>query len=268
MPRATDVRGEASPLSLWRHGVVQAERVLRGWLTDPATAIQTLIYPALTLVVLWIVLGKSITTATGSPSVYGTVPMITLIAAMSGSIVSALGLNEEVRSGLLARMWTMPVHRAAGLIGRMLAETVRITLTSLLIVAIGYLLDFRFTQGPVATLAFFGVPILFGLAFAVAITTVATITDGAILISLVSLATSLMLFFNSGFVPVYAYPDWLQGVVGNQPMSCAIDAMRGLSFGGPVAEPMLKTVAWTVGTIVVLLYPAVRGYRKAAQNSN
>lgn len=258
---------EGSLAALWRDSTIQAERALKVWAHDPATTLQAVIYPALTLLMLWIVLGNSITNATGMPSVYGTVPMITLVASMSGSIVSALGLNQEIRSGLLGRFWTMPINRAAGLIGRMLAEAIRITVTTSLIVIVGLMLNFRFQQGPLAALALFGLPIIFGMGFAVAVTGLATITDGAVLVSLVGLLTSLLMFFNSGFVPVSAYPVWLQDVVGNQPMSCAIDAMKGLSLGGPVAEPLLKTVAWSVGMVVFFIYPAVQGYRRAAETS-
>ena len=42
-------------------------------------------------------------------------------------------------------------------------------------------------------------------------------------------------------------------------MSCAIDAMKGLSLGGPVAEPLMLTIAWSVGITAVFLWPAVIG---------
>ena len=82
-----------------------------------------------------------------------------------------------------------------------------------------------------------------------------------------ALPISLLLFFNSGFVPTIAYPTWLQGFVENQPMSTAIDAMRGLSLGGPVATPMIKTLVWAFVLLFVFAIPAVRGYRKAAMGA-
>ncbi|MBJ8347533.1 ABC transporter permease [Antrihabitans sp. YC2-6] len=267
LPAVDHTNHEGSLAALVRDSTIQAERVLRLWLNDSATTIQAILYPALTLLMLWITLGNSITGATGMPSVYGTVPMITLIAAMSGSIVSALGLNQEIRSGLVGRFWTMPINRAAGLIGRMFAEAIRITITTGAIILVGLAIDFRFEQGAMAAIALFGLPVIFGMGFAVAVTALATISDGAVLVSLVGLVTSLLMFFNTGFVPIFAYPSWLQDVVANQPMSCAIDAMRGLSLGGPVAEPLLKTVAWSFGMVAAFIYPAVRGYRRAAENS-
>ncbi len=253
-------------MSTWvRHSLIQCKRLLMGWARDPATTVQTLLYPALTLLMFRIVLGDYITEFTGMPSVYGTVPMITLVAAMSGAVISALGFKTEKATGLLGRMWTMPIHRAAGLTGRLLAEAIRVLITTLFVIAVGVCIGFRFWNGPLASLAMIGIPVLFGVGFAVLVTALATVSEGVVLINLISIINTLLMFFNSGFVPVTAYPTWLQKTVENQPMSTAIDAMRGLCWDGPVAEPLLKTLAWVLGMIVVFGYPAVRGYRKAAE---
>ncbi|MEU0501718.1 ABC transporter permease [Nocardia sp. NPDC005998] len=264
LPRVTPPSERA--LSTWvAHSLIQCKRLLLVWARDPATTIQTLVYPALTLLMFRIVLGNSITAATGMPSVYGQVALITLVAAMSGAVVSALGFKGEKFTGLLGRFWTMPVHRAAGLTGRLFAEAVRVLVTTLFVIAVGLTLGFRFGQGPLAAIALIGIPVLFGVGFAVLVTALATITEGVMLVSLIGIFNTLLLFFNSGFVPVFAYPIWLQDVVANQPMSCAIDAMKGLSYGGSVAEPLLKTVAWVLGLTIVFAYPAIRGYQRAAE---
>lgn len=266
LPRVT-ARSERSPVVWAVHSSIQCKRLLTAWLRDPATTIQTIVYPALTLVMFWIVLDDSISGFTGKPAIYGTVPMITLVAAMTGAVVSALGFKVEKATGLLGRFWTMPIHRAAGLTGRLFAEAIRIMITTIIIVAVGFGLGFRFDQGLWAALGLFGIPILFGMAFAVFITALATFTEGPLLVQLVGIVTNLLLFFNSGFVPVFAYPSWLRSTVENQPMSCAIEVMKGLSYGGPVAEPLGDTLLWVVGTVLVFGYPAIRGYRKAAENS-
>ncbi|WP_378737049.1 ABC transporter permease [Nocardia brasiliensis] len=253
-------------LSLWvTHSLIQCKRLLLVWARDPATTIQTLVYPALTLVMFRIVLGNSITAYTGQPSIYAQVPLLALVAAMSGAVVSALGFKGEKMTGLLGRFWTMPIHRAAGLTGRLLAEAVRVLITTLFVVAVGMLLGFRFLEGPLAGIALIAIPVLFGVAFAVLVTALATITDGVMLVNVIGIINTLLMFFNTGFAPVFAYPSWLRTTIQNQPMSCAIDAMRGLSYGGPVGEPLMKTLLWAIGLIIVFAYPAVRGYRRAAE---
>lgn len=267
LPAVTHPRAENSPALLVEHALLQAGRLLRGWARDPTTAIQALVYPALMLLVFRVALGDTITLATGKPSVYGTVPMITLTGAMSGAMISAIGLSVEQQSGLVAKLSTMPVHRAADLAGRLLAEAVRILVTTVLIIAVGVAIGLRFDQGALAAVGAVLVPVLFGIGFAVPITGLATLAKGPQLIQIVAIVTTLLMFFNSGFVPILAYPEWLQPIVEYQPMTCAIETMKGLTLGGEVLTPLCQTLAWSVGSIVLFGYPAVRGYRRAAEHS-
>lgn len=266
-PEPTNPWPETSPAALWTHSLIQCKRLLMRWLRDPTTMIQALLYPALMLLMFRVVLGNSISMATGQPAVYGQVPLIALIGAMFGSIVSAVGLKQERQTGLLARFWTLPTHRAAGLVGRMMAEVVRVFVTTIVIVAMGFALGFRFNEGLLAGIGLILLPIAFGVGFAVMVTFLATIAGDAPLVELVSILCTLLLFFNSGFVPVQAYPPWLQPVVAAQPMSCAVDAMKALALGGPTLTPVLQTLAWSMGMVVVFLYPAIKGYRRASAMS-
>ncbi|WP_395705353.1 ABC transporter permease [Rhodococcus ruber] len=264
-PAVDGAPAENSTRALAEHSLIQAKRLLTRWARDPTTMIQALLYPALTLMMFRIVLGDTITAATGIPAIYGTVPMMILVGSMFGSIVSAVGLKAERATGLLSRFWTLPMHRASGLLGRMIAEAVRVLATSLVILATGVVLGFRFDQGVLAGISLLLIPVVFGMGFAVMVTALATIAGDAPLVEIVSILCSLLMFFNSGFVPVMAYPTWLQPFVANQPMSHAIDAMRGLSLGGPVLEPVMYTLAWSFGMMAVFAYPAIRGYRRAAE---
>ncbi|MDV6263449.1 ABC transporter permease [Rhodococcoides yunnanense] len=263
-PEPNMVLGEGSVRALWTHSLIQAKRLLMRWMRDPSTMIQALLYPALMLVMFRVVLGNSISAATGSPAIYGQVPMIALVGAMFGSIVSAVGLKGERKSGLLSRFWTTPTHRAAGLLGRMIAEAVRVLVTTVVITCAGVALGFRFTQGIQAGILLILIPVVFGIGFAVMVTFLATVAGDAPLVELVSIFCTLLMFFNAGFVPVLAYPLWLQPVVAAQPMSVAVNAMRNLAMGGPVLTPVLQTLAWSLGMAVVFLIPAIRGYKKAS----
>jgi ABC-2 type transport system permease protein len=45
------------------------------------------------------------------------------------------------------------------------------------------------------------------------------------------------------------------------PLSCAVNALVGLSSGGPVLVPTLQTLAWTAGLTALLAPAAIRRYR-------
>jgi ABC-type multidrug transport system permease subunit len=72
----------------------------------------------------------------------------------------------------------------------------------------------------------------------------------------------LVLFFlSTGFVPVDGFPGALQPIVRANPLSCAVNALAGLSSGGPVLVPVLQTLAWTVGLTALLAPAAIARYR-------
>ena len=58
------------------HSLIQAKRLLITWMRDPSTTIQALVYPAFMLLMFRVVLGNSISAATGQASIFGTVPLI------------------------------------------------------------------------------------------------------------------------------------------------------------------------------------------------
>src|SRR5215212_7293868 len=78
---------EGSPRRLVRHSWVLTMRVLRRWSRDPATVLESLIMPVALLVTLNIVLGEGIKQVTGHSALYGSVPLIAMVGAMSGSMV-------------------------------------------------------------------------------------------------------------------------------------------------------------------------------------
>lgn len=252
----------------WNQAMVLTGRQLAVALRDPATMIQVLIFPILTMVMFKVVLGDVIGKATGQDSAYGTVPLVVLTSTMFGSVVAATRLNLERRTGLLGRLYVLPINRGADFTSRVLGELVRALLTTIVLIACGFAIGFRFTQGVGPAIGIFVVAVAYAGAFAMLTLALAVNTaPGAPLVPFLGLFSSLMMFFNSGFSPVDAYPGWLQPVVANQPMTPAIDLMRNLAAGGPIAENAIKVAVWTVVMMALTTYPALRGYRKAAVGS-
>ncbi|MCV7028976.1 ABC transporter permease [Mycobacterium sherrisii] len=255
---------ENSPSALLSQTLVQTRRILLRWARDLTTVIEALVLPVLFLLTLNIILGNVISQVTGHSALYGTVPLNALAATINGAAVGAIGLIGERSDGLLRRLWVVPVHRASGVLSRIAAEVVRIMLTTLVVLAVGMVLGFRFRQGIPATLLWFLVPLVFGLAFATLITMVALYTANNFLLETVTLVHVLAVVFSTGFLPVDQFPRWIRPVVAHQPMSDAIEAMRGLSMGGPVRAPMIATLVWAAGIAAVCSVPAFIGYRRAS----
>ena len=255
---------ETSLRTLLSQSVVLTRRLLVRSARTPMTLVHAVLLPVAFLLTLKVVFGDSITAITGENALYRSVPLVALVATMSGSTTGMVGINTERLDGFLARMWSLPIHRTAGLIARLGAETIRLLFTTLIIVGTGMSLGFRFHQGPAAALLWIAVPVIFGVAFAALATTAALYWPKAVMVEAMQPVIILGATFCTGFVPVEKYPDWVQPFVRYQPMSPAVDAMRGRSVGGPVLSPMIHTVIWCAAIFVLCLLPIMVGYRRAS----
>ena len=244
--------------------LVLTKRILTRWVRDLVTVIEALVFPILFLLVLKIVLGNLIYAVTHDNPLYSIVPLIALGAAITGSTFVAIDLMRERSSGLLSRLWVVPVHRASGLLSRIVADAVRILFTSVVMLSVGMILGFRFRQGVIASLMWLSVPVILGIAFAVTVTTVALYAAEVLVVEAVELVQALAIFFSTGLLPLNQYPPWIQPVVAHQPVSYAVAAMRGLSAGGPVLSPMIATLLWSAGICAACAVPLAIGYRRAS----
>lgn len=254
---------ENSPRRLVSQTWVLTVRLLVRWRRDHATVLESLVMPVVLLVTLNIVLGDGISQLTGQSALYGSVPLIAMVGAMSGSMVGGIGLMRERTNGLVSRLWVLPVHRASGLLSRLAADAVRIVVTTAVIMCAGLALGFRFREGILASMAWLFIPTVFGVAFTMIVITVALYAANTIVVEGIEVVWGLLMFFSTGFVPLDQYPSWIQPVVQHQPMSYSIEAMRGLALGGPVLAPVVAVLLWSVGIAAVVAVPMAIGYRRA-----
>ncbi|WP_280278150.1 ABC transporter permease [Nocardia wallacei] len=264
MSETTAVRGDLAALPT--QSLVETGRLLRRWSRQPEVITSTLVFPILLLLMYDLVLDRALGATTGGDPIYGFVPMIAVAGAMYGAMGTGLSLFGERESGLLRRFWVLPIHRSAGLIGRLLAECGRAAAATVVVVVVGMILGLRFEQGWAGALGVLVVPVIVIAGFTPVVIMVGVSSVGDKVVQLFAIVVLVGMFFNSGFVPVQNYPGWLQPVVRAQPMSCAIEAMRNFMLGGPLVVPVLQTLAWALGLIVVFGALAVRGYRKAAES--
>lgn len=244
--------------------LLQTNRLLTRWARDYITVIGAIVLPILFMVVLNIVLGNLAYVVTHDSGLYSIVPLIALGAAITGSTFVAIDLMRERSFGLLARLWVLPVHRASGLISRILANAIRTLVTTLVMLGTGVILGFRFRQGLIPSLMWISVPVILGIAIAAMVTTVALYTAQTVVVEGVELVQAIAIFFSTGLVPLNSYPGWIQPFVAHQPVSYAIAAMRGFAMGGPVLSPMIGMLVWTAGICVVCAVPLAIGYRRAS----
>ena len=202
----------------------------------------------------------------GADSLYGLVPMCAVAGAMFGALAAARGIQRERQTGLLSRMWVLPVNRASALTGRLLAEAARTLVSAALITAVGVGLGLRFKGSWLAVIPFILVPVLVVAVFSMAVIAIAVRFESSIALVLLGVPSIAAVFACSGVPPIATLPPSVRLEIQLQPMWPMIESMRALAQGGPALRPLLLAVVWAVGLAAVLGPLAVRGYRAAAES--
>ena len=82
-----------------------------------------------------------------------------------GGFVTALGLAEDLKKGLIDRFRSLPIARSAVLAGRTLADVATNVISLVIMLVVGILVGFSFDNGVIEILGGVGLLLLFGYAF-------------------------------------------------------------------------------------------------------
>jgi ABC transporter DrrB family efflux protein len=155
--------------------------------------------------------------------------------------------------------------RSAVLAGRLVADTGRMLVTILVLVAVGYAVGFRFSNGIAPAVAMVVLATVFGLAICcIAAYTGLAIGDEESVQAFGLIWLFPATFLSSAFVPISTMPGWLQVFANNQPVTYTINTMRVLARGGSLEPDLWRSTLWLAGIFIVFLPLAVRAYRRAS----
>jgi ABC-2 type transport system permease protein/oleandomycin transport system permease protein len=244
--------------------LLMAKRNLLVWIRVPAYLVFTVIQPVMFVLLFRYVFGGAIQVP-GNSYVNFLMPGIIGQTAAFASFATAIALAQELKKGVIDRLRSMPMARSAVLTGRLGADTIRMLVTILIIVAVGYAVGFRFSSGAGPAVAMVVLATVFGLAICcVAAFTGLAIGDEESVQAFGLIWLFPLTFVSSAFVPIGSMPGWLQAFANNQPVTYVINTMRSLALGGPIAADLWKSIAWLAGIFIVFVPLAVRAYRRAS----
>jgi len=230
----------------------------------PLLVVFSTIQPVVFVLLFRYVFGGAIRDVPGSYVDY-LMPGIFAQTVVFGAIGTAVGLATDLNLGLVERFRSLPMARSAVLAGRTTADMVRNLFVVVLMFAVGFLIGFRVHTNVFATVAGMLLVVLFGYAFSWIFAAVGMAVRDAETAQAASFPVMAPLVFAStAFVPLRTMPGWLQPFAEHQPVSVTVDAVRALVGGGPTVRPVLTSLTWIVGILVVAAPLAVRRYRRTA----
>jgi len=249
------------PAHLRRGAAALAWRNLVATMRQPQAAVFLLVQPVLFVLMFRYVFGGAIS-APGTSYVDFLMPGIFTQTIIFGGIATAVALSEDMSTGFLDRVRSLPVSRAAFLTGRVVADSARNLISILLMALVGILVGFRPELDVLNLLAALGLLLAVGVAslWFYAYLGLRVSSPEAAQAASFPLVFPLV-FVSSVFVPTASMPSWLQVFAENQPVSVTADALRGLLLGGPVQGPLLQALAWALGIGSLFAWLSIRRYR-------
>jgi ABC transporter DrrB family efflux protein len=142
-------------------------------------------------------------------------------------------------------MCAAPVSPALLLAGKVLADVVRLVLQAAVVAGLGLLVGARLRPAALPLLAAVACLALFALGFASLSCLIALRTRvHESMASFVHLVNMPLLFTSSALVPGRQMPPWLRTVADLNPLSAAVDALRGAMLDSrmPVPGPSLASL--------------------------
>jgi len=246
-----------------------AGRSVRRFVRTPQLLVVSTMTGAMFLLLFRYVFGGAVETG-GIRYVDFLVPGYLVTSVLFTGSEAATGVAEDMEQGVTDRFRSLPVSRAAVVVGRVLAEWVLLTLGLVVTAAIGVAVGFRPDGTALEVAAAFGLCSLFGFG-ALWLFALVGVTSGNVQAAQgMSMMIFPLSFVSSAYVPVDSMPGWLQAVAEHQPVTVVTDAVRSLALGDPAAAGLDGSTAglvglalvWVAGLVAVFAPLAVLSYRR------
>jgi ABC transporter DrrB family efflux protein len=242
---------------------VLAKRSLLRIRRQPDLLIGFTVQPVMFVLLFVYVLGGAIQTP-GFDYVDFLMPGIIVQSMAFGGFVTALGLAEDLKKGLIDRFRSLPMWAPAVLAGRILADVGTNVIQLAIMFAVGIAAGFRFNSSVPEIAAGIVLLLLIGYSFSWVFALIGLAASSPEAANAYGFTIIFPLtFISSAFVPVDSMPSWLQTFAEVNPVTTMVDAIRALFLGTPAGNDVWGAVVWCVAIIGVFGTLSVWRYRQA-----
>jgi ABC transporter DrrB family efflux protein len=249
--------------------LVVAGRTLRQFVRTPQLIVVGALTSAMFLLIFRYVFGGAIGTGGVSYADF-LIPGVAAAGAMFSGMGGAVGVAEDVDSGLFDRLRSLPVPRSAVLLGRSIADTALVAWGTFITVALGFATGFRIHGSVGEALLAFGLCLVYGAAFSWPFIYMGLCAGNAQAANGLSFLAFPFVFVSSAYVPVESMPGWLQPIAEHQPVTAMVGSVRALVLGDD-AETLLghsaswfivRALLWSVVIVAVFAPLATRRFAR------
>ena len=190
-------------------------------------------------------------------------PGIIVQSMVFGGFVTALGLSEDVKKGLIDRFRSLPMWEPAVVTGRIMADIGTNAIQLAILLGVGFAVGFRFSSSAPEILGGILLLFLIGYAFSWVFAFMGLTASSPEAANAYGFTILFPLtFISSAFVPVDTMPSWLEPFAENNPFTTMVDATRALFLGTPAGNDIWLAVMWSIVIVAIFAPLSVWRYRR------
>lgn len=243
---------------MWVLAIRSVKRIPR----QPDLLVGFTVQPVMFVLLFVYVFGGAISTP-GLEYVDFLIPGIIVQSMAFGGFVTALGLAEDLKKGLMDRFRSLPMSRSAVVTGRTLADISTNVIQLVVMLVVGLLVGFDFKTGLPDIVLGLALMLLIGYAFSWVFALIGLTASSPEAANAYGFTILFPLtFVSSAFVPVQSMPGWLQPVAEHNPFTVMVNAARGLFLDVPTGHDVWLAMLWSIGIAIVFGTLAIWRYRR------
>jgi ABC-2 type transport system permease protein len=255
----------------WRDVVVLTRRNLVHIRREPLQLSDVTVQPVLFTLLFIYIFGSGIPIAGGSYKDYALAGLL-LLNLTTSALGTAVGLSTDLSTGVIDRFRTLPMWRAAVLVGRSISDVLAAALCVTIVALTGLAIGWRPDASVLSVIGGFGVALLFSYAVSWGCACLGLVSKGPESAQSMGLIFLFPLaFVSNALVPTQGMPGWLQTIADWNPVSAVTAACRHL-FGNPnpsgsisawpMQHPVWAALAWSALLLAVCAPLAASLYRR------
>jgi ABC-2 type transport system permease protein len=169
-----------------------------------------------------------------------------------GSTTTAIAICNDLQKGIVDRFRSLPMSSVAVLVGHVVSDLLRNTISTVVMLLVGLVIGFRSAASFTDWLAISAIILLFTFAFSW-LSAIVGLTARSV--EAVQWLTFVMVFpltfASTTFVPSEGMHPILKVFAVNQPITQVVEAVRALMLGEPIGNYGWLSVGWSVGILLV-----------------
>jgi ABC-2 type transport system permease protein len=227
------------------------------------TLFVSILLPLLMMSLFVYVFGGAI--STGTEYINYVVPGILLLTTGYGASNTAMAVADDMTTGMIDRLRSLPIRSFAVLTGHVTASVARNAISTAIVLLASLAMGFRPNAGPLDWLGAIGLLLLYVVALSWLAAALGVIAKSVESASTLSFFMLFVPYLSSAFVQVETMPAFLRPISEHQPITPVIETVRGFLTGTALNGTGWVALAWCTGLFLFSFTLATVLFRRRAR---